>query len=117
MTFEKRRREGFRNVFEEGRGNVKGSGGGKDERSGGGVAIVGGSERSEVDEEERRDGGRGEGGEDVGRIVEGIVGARMVGSEARRWAKGEGWFRDGGRDGTWFVHFPERSARFLRARS
>lgn len=62
MTFEKRRREGFRNVFEEGRGNVNaGSGGGKDERSGGGVAIVGGNERSEVDEEERRHGTGGEG--------------------------------------------------------
>lgn len=46
----------------EGRGNVNaGSGGGEDERSGGGVAIVGGSERSEVDEEERRV--RGKGGE------------------------------------------------------
>lgn len=32
-------------------------------------------------------------------------------------AKGEPWFRYGGRDGTWFVHFPERSARFLKARS
>lgn len=43
---------------------------------------------------------------------------RMVGSEKHAdGAKGEGWFRDGGRDGTWFVHFPERSARFLRARS
>lgn len=58
-------------------------------------------------------------GEDVGRIggnresTDGRIRAHVDGQRA----KGEPWFRDGGRDGTWFVHFPERSARFLRARS
>lgn len=46
--------------------------------------------------------------------MEGIVGPRdgrntLMGKEQRE--------NLGGRDGTRFVHFPERSARFLKARS